>query len=232
MRLLPALLFLLTVAFTRAETVDQLVPAGEALAGWQPADGWSEAGEVVSDPENPRQFKVTAGTGILVSRGKAGYLLTQKAYRDVEVHAEFMIPEQSNSGLYFCGSHEVQIFDSFGKEPEYPGMSCGGIYPEWVKGANVRGHSPRVNVSRPAGEWQTYDVVYRAPRFDAEGNKTANARFEKVMHNGTVVHEDIEVFGTTRSGLREKAEGPLRLQGDHGPVAYRNILIRELDAAD
>ena len=136
------------------------------------------------------------------------------------------------SGLYFCGSHEVQVFDSYGKEPQYPGISCGGIYPEWVKGANVRGHSPRVNVSRPAGEWQTFDVIYRAPRFDANGKKIANARFEKVVHNGTLVLEDVEIFGTTRSGLPEKAMGPLRLQGDHGPVAYRNIRVRELEAAD
>ncbi len=228
-------LFLCTVIMATpvgAETGEQLLPAGEALAAWQSAAGWREVGQVTLDPENPRRFKVEEGTGVIVSEGKAKYLLTKQAYRDVEVHAEFVIPQQSNSGLYFCGSHEVQVFDSFGKEPQYPGISCGGIYPEWVRGANVRGHSPRVNVSRPAGEWQTFDVIYRAPRFDADGKKIANARFEKVVHNGTLVLEDVEIFGTTRSGLPEKPIGPLRIQGDHGPVAYRNIWIRKLETTD
>ncbi len=83
--------------------------------------------------------------------------------------------------------------------------------------------------SRPPFQWQSYDIIFRAPRFDADGNKIANARFERVVHNGQVVHEDVELSGPTRGAFSgEVAVGPLRLQGDHGPIAYRNIRIRPL----
>ena len=86
----------------------------------------------------------------------------------------------------------------------------------------------RVNASKPPGEWQCFDVIYRAPRFDSAGHKTRNASFEKVSHNGTTVQENIELLGPTRVGLPEQARGPLRLQGDHGPVAYRNLRVRPI----
>lgn len=206
-----------------------LTPAGQALAAWQAAKGWEEVGEVTLDPLDPKRFKTGPGRGVIVSSGKADYLLTRELYGDVELHVEFVVPSRSNSGLYFMGSYEVQILDSFGvATPEYPGNACGGIYPEWVNNANVRGHNPRLNVSKAPGEWQTLDVIFRALRFDAAGRKIANARFEKVIHNGQLVQENVEVLGTTRSGLPEKYPGPLRLQGDHGPVAYRNIRIHAL----
>jgi hypothetical protein len=199
------------------------------LAAWQPVKGWKEVGGVTLDPKDPKKLTITPGTGVIASAGKADYLLTKDNYGDVEVHVEFVVPKGSNSGVYFCGSHEVQVLDSYGvAKSSYPGNACGGVYPEWVKGRNVRGHNPRVNASKPPGEWQTFDVIYRAPRFDAAGKKIANARFEKVVHNGQIVLENIEVFGTTRSGLPEKAAAPLRIQGDHGPVALRNIQIRPL----
>jgi hypothetical protein len=204
-------------------------PAGPTSPAWQPARGWQVAGGVTLDKQDAKKFAVEPGAGVMVSVGKGEYLLTKESYGDVEVHLEFNIPKGSNSGLYFNGSYEVQVYDSFGVEKDhYPGIECGGIYPEWITNANVRGHSPLVNASLPPGQWQTFDVVFRAPRFDAAGKKTANARFVKVVHNGRLVQEDVEVFGPTRAGLPEKAAGPLRLQGDHGPVAYRNIRIRSL----
>jgi hypothetical protein len=129
------------------------------------------------------------------------------------------------------GRYEVQVYDSFGVEKDqYPGIECGGIYPRWSeqKKERIEGHSPRVNVSKPAGEWQSFDIKFRAPRFDTGGKKTENAKFVKVIHNGTVVHENVEVTGPTRATISETevATGPLRLQGDHGPVAYRNIHIK------
>lgn len=106
---------------------------------------------------------------------------------------------------------------------------CGGIYPRWLDEANVGGRSPRTNASRPAGEWQSFDIVFRAPRFDARGRKTAHARFVRVLHNGVLVHENVEVTGPTRAARLEHepeaAVGPLQLQGDHGPVAYRNLRV-------
>jgi len=122
----------------------------------------------------------------------------------------------------------VQILDSWGvKQPKFG--DCGGIYQRW-DGKNRRGfegHPPRVNASRPPGQWQTFDVIFRAPRFDSDGKKVANAKFIKVVHNGAVVHENVEVTGPTRAATfgDEKPIGPLMLQGDHGPVAYRNIRI-------
>lgn len=164
----------------RAETGMQLLPVGTALVAWQPAKGWQEVGGVTLDPAKPEKFKVEEGTGVIVSKGRAEYLMTTEQYRDVEVHVDFMITSNSNSGVYFCGSHEIQILDSFGVEkPPCPGNACGGIYPERVNGANVRGHNPLVNAALPPGEWQTFDVIYRAPRFDVDGKKTANARFVK-----------------------------------------------------
>lgn len=213
----------------RRLTARPLLTPGAALDAWQPAPGWSEVGSVALDPADPKKLASMPGQGVILSEGKAGYLLTRDAFSDVEVHVEFLVPAHSNSGVYVNGCHEVQILDSFGVEKsDYPGNECGGIYPEWVGNANVRGHTPRVNASLPPGQWQSFDIVYRAPRFDAAGKKTANGCFVKVIHNGRVVHENVEVLGTTRSGLDEVAAGPLRLQGDHGPVAYRNIRIRPL----
>ena len=206
-----------------------MMSAGKALAAWEAADGWTEVGNVRPDPRDPGHLETEPGTGVVVSQGAGQCLLTKERFGDVAVHVEFLIPRHSNSGVYFLGSHEVQVYDSFGvAKDQYPGIECGGIYPEWIDNANVRGHSPLVNASKPPGEWQSFDAVYRAPRFDAAGKKTRNARFEKVFHNGRLVQENVELFGPTRVGLPEQATGPLRLQGDHGPVAFRNIRIRVL----
>ena len=92
-----------------------------------------------------------------------------------------------------------------------------------------KGVPPRVNAARPAGEWQSLDIVFRAPRFDARGRKVANARFVRVALNGKVVHQDVEVRHPTGSAWRlkkEVARGPLLLQADHGPVAFRNVRVR------
>ena len=127
------------------------------------------------------------------------------------------------------GRYEIQIYDSYGIEKDkYPGIECGGIYGRWIKEMNVEGHSPRVNASKPPGEWQSFDITFRAPRFDASGNKTENARMVKVIHNGKIIHENVELTGPTRSALweNEKPGGPLRLQGNHGPVAFRNLWIK------
>jgi hypothetical protein len=201
---------------------------------FRPAKGWQEVANVSLDKSHPTELTSTAGTGIMLSAGKgrAGDLFTKKQYGDVELHVEFMIPAHSNSGLYLMGSYEVQVYDSYGVAKDaYPGIECGGIYPEWLHNRNAHGHSPLVNASTAPGTWQTFDVIFRAPRFDAAGKKTANARFVKVLHNGKLVQRDVEVFGPTRGGQPEKAAGPLRLQGDHGPVAYRNLRIRPLEAA-
>lgn len=87
-----------------------------------------------------------------------------------------------------------------------------------------------MNASKPAGDWQTFDITFRAPRFDAEGKKTENAKFIKVLHNGQLIHENIEMTGPTRGAKipGEAATGPILIQGDHGSVAYRKLTITPL----
>jgi hypothetical protein len=101
----------------------------------------------------------------------------------------------------------------------------------WINKKNVDGHSPAVNASKPAGEWQTFDIVFRAPRFDPSGKKTADAKVVKIVHNGKVIHENLELHAPTRGALweDEKPTGPLRLQGDHGPVAFRNLQVKSIE---
>ena len=84
------------------------------------------------------------------------------------------------------------------------------------------------NACKPAGQWQTFDIVFLAPRFDKDGKKTANARLPKVLLNGVLIHDNVELLTPTGDRWRgpEMAEGPLMLQADHGPVAFRNLKIR------
>ena len=210
---------------------------GEGMKGWkQPTAGWMNVGEAVKDPANEKLISTKPGTGILVNgkTGRTKNLFTEMQHGDCEAHIEFMVPKGSNSGVYFLARYEVQVLDSFGVEKVKHG-DCGGIYQRWDnkrKPQGYEGHPPRVNASKAPGEWQSFDVVFLAPRFDKDGKKTANAKFVKVVHNGVVVHENVEVTGPTRAAAfgDEKPTGPLMFQGDHGPVAYRNIRIRPLPA--
>jgi hypothetical protein len=126
------------------------------------------------------------------------------------------------------GRYEVQLFDSWGvKTPTFADM--GGIYQRWdeSRGAGREGYEgtpPAVNASRAPGLWQHLEISFRAPRFEGK-KKVANARFLRVVLNGVTVQENVEVTGPTRAALftDERATGPLMIQGDHGPVAVRNI---------
>jgi hypothetical protein len=194
----------------------------DVARGW---GGWRVMGDAALDPDNEKKLLAKEGEGVLFTGGGRD-LVTIREFGDCVMHAEFMVPKGGNSGIYFMGRYELQIYDSFGVEKDkYPGIENGGIYPRAVGGKD--GHSPKVNVSKAPGQWQTFDVVFRAPRFDAEGKKTANARFVKVVHNGQVIHENVEVTGPTALGgpAQEKPSGPVRIQGDHGPVAFRNVWI-------
>jgi hypothetical protein len=209
---------------------------GKNLAGWrQPTGEWQAAKGVSLDPADAKKFLVTPGTGVLVNglKGKTVNLVSAVEHGDVEAHVELCIPRQSNSGIYFMGRYEIQVYDSFGvAKDKYPGIECGGIYPRWTEArGEFEGHSPRINASKAPGEWQTFDVVFRAPRFDAQGKRSANARFVKVVHNGQLIHENVELTGPTRAATfeDEKPTGPLMLQGDHGPVAYRNLWFRKVE---
>ncbi len=205
---------------------------GKDFKGWRsPTGEWTAAQTVALSPADPGKFALIPGQGIMVNgtAGRTVDLITEGEWGDLEAHIEFCISKQSNSGVYFMGRYELQIYDSFGvAKDKYPGIECGGLYPRWINNTEVGGHSPRVNASKPPGQWQTFDVVFRAPRFDANGKKLEDARFVRVVHNGKLVHENVAITGPTRAAHfnDEKAVGPLLLQGDHGPVAYRNLWVK------
>jgi len=234
------LLALLAVAATlpavvnaRAEqTKGRVYLVGADFSGWRGNTGdWQIAGDAIVNPSNERLLSSKPGSGVIINgpTGRTTNLLSKAEFGDVRAHVEFMVPKGSNSGVYFMGRYEIQILDSWSvASPKF--SDCGGIYQRWDNNRTPKGfegHPPRVNASRPPGQWQSFDVIFRAPRFDRRGNKVAKARFEKVIHNGVVVHEDVELSGPTRASVfdDEQPRGPLMLQGDHGPVAYRNIWL-------
>jgi len=194
----------------------------------EPVGDWLIAADTMLDPNNEKALVWKAGTGVAVNgpKGRTKHLVTKAEHGDCRAHVEFMVPKGSNSGVYFQGRYEIQVLDSWGVKAPKPG-DCGGVYERWKNGKGFEGTPPKVNASLEPGQWQTFDVWFRAPRFDAAGKKTADACFVKVIHNGKVIHENQRVTGPTRSPMfeDEKPLGPLMFQGDHGPVAYRNCWI-------
>jgi Domain of Unknown Function (DUF1080) len=204
------------------------------LADWsEPHGSWYVAANVRIDPKNPRRLVGEPGHGILINgpAGRTENLISKEKFGDIEFHGDFYIPKGSNSGVKFEGLYEIQIFDSYGvKKPK--ASDCGGIYPRAEMLPTYHhiddGIPPRSNAARPPGEWQSLDIIFQAPRFDAHGEKTSNARFVKVVLNGQLIHENVEVKTPTGHAWRDKEfpTGPLLLQADHGPVAFRNIRVR------
>lgn len=173
--------------------------------------------------------RVPGGT-ILNGPGRTVNLVTDEKFGDMELYLEFMLPKGSNSGVYLHGLYEVQVFDSWGATEPVSSSDCGGIYHRWIDNRGVGGSAPSRNASRRPGEWQSFYIWFRAPRFDASGKKIENAKFVRVVHNGLSIQKNVEVDGGTRAHMEisEAPKNPLMLQGDHGPVAYRNLYWRPL----
>lgn len=230
--LVPALLLLASAVSAESPPEPlQLVDT----AAWTETGEWAIAGEVQGSTQEKKWKSVTPGTGILYNgaEGKTLNIASKGAHGDAEIEVEFMIPKSSNSGLYLMSRYEIQILDSYGKADNAITVhDCGAIYERWDESKpegskGYEGTPPSTNASSAPGTWQTYKIQFRAPRFDAEGKKTENARFIRVEHNGVVIHEDVEVTGPTRGGAEgEVASAPLIVQGDHGPVAFRKLLVR------
>jgi type 1 glutamine amidotransferase len=203
------------------------------LAPWRNTEKWFSAGDAVTSPHWDDKLMGYIGSGTIINGtdGKAQNLVTNQQFGDCALHLEFMIPKGSNSGVYLMGRYEVQIKDSENVDkPQY--SDCGGIYQRGqkidnnLKPADEKGYPPITNAASAPGSWQTFDIIFSAPKFE-NGKKIANARFDRVVLNGTVIHQNVEVFSPTRASLfnDEKPQGPLMLQGDHGPVAFRNIRL-------
>lgn len=160
-----------------------------------------------------------------------GGIFSLEEFADCQVHLEFATPinvqgkgqGRGNSGVYLMGRYEIQILDNYNNET-YPNGQCGAMYGH---------HAPLVNVCRPPGEWQTYDIVFHPPKQLADG--TVRPGSFTVLHNGVLIQDNVAVTGpgTTASPLRGLVEkGPLYLQ-DHGnPVRFRNVWVRKLNPRD
>ena len=212
--------------------------SGKDMSGWGGQDGkpseWLTVRGVVWErllgPTRLRGIAALAATILNGQGGRTANLVSEEKFGDVELYLEFLIPRGSNSGVYLQGLYEIQVFDSFGSTEEMKTSDCGAVYHRWINEQGVGGSAPSRNASRRPGEWQSFHIWFRAPRFDAAGKKTENARFLRVLHNGLTVQKDVAVDGGTRAhmAIAEAALNPLMLQGDHGPVAYRNIYVRPL----
>ena len=201
---------------------------GKDLSGWklkgndEKKSQWKAAVVTLSEKATGQLSTVDdTGTGpVALANLNAGGvdIFTEDKFGDCTVELEFMVPKGSNSGIYLMGEYEVQVLDSFGKADDK--LTEGDL------GAIYSAAKPKKNLAKKPGEWQAFKIEFQAPKFDGD-KKTAPAKFVKVTLNGEVLHENVEVKGSTGGGLtgKEAATGPLLFQGDHGPVAFRNIKI-------
>jgi hypothetical protein len=237
--------FLPSARFTTAAAAEAFRPVQEPLPVAPPPDAIVLFGDGREGPPKftamdggPPDWTIEEGTLVVTpSQRHANHLVSTETFRDADIHAEFMVhPEaEGNSGLYIHGHYEMQIYDSHGVEPP-TGQDEGSLY---------RFAPPLVNASRPAGEWQVYDIRYVAPRRDATGAIVTPGRITAWL-NGRLVQDGLE-FTEPRSPyipfkhgvtdhlreverrLLETGAGPLFLQ-DHGsPTRFRNVWIVRRD---
>jgi 3-keto-disaccharide hydrolase len=168
--------------------------------------------------------------GVATVKPDSGGIQTKQAFGSCQLHIEFATPSvvagssqgRGNSGVFLMNNYELQILDSY-QNPTYFHGQAGAIYKQ---------HAPLVNASRKPGEWQTYDVVFHAPKFDADGKLIQRAAFT-VFHNGVLIQDHVIVMGVTSHDKppyyeAHAAKMPLSLQDHHNPMRFRNIWIREL----
>ncbi len=200
------------------------------LQAFQPQKGnWAEVGNVTGNPFLKNQLSHSPGTGILVNQNTAdknSHLISLEQHGDADVELEFMMAAGSNSGIYLMGRYEIQLFDSWGvQKPAF--SDCGGVYQRWIEATSqgFDGIPPLVNACKAPGLWQKLQISFTAPKYDAKGKKIANAHVFKVYLNGAPIHRYAEFTGPTRGAAfkDEQAKGPLLIQGDHGPLAIRNL---------
>lgn len=216
------------------------IPLNDLSAFTSPTPNWQIVGNVRADLNKDNTLITDKGTGILANiplakapvDAKNPYkydLFTNLQHGDADLELDYMMAVKSNSGVYLQGRYEVQLRDSW--EIRTPNVhDNGSVYERWDEKRpdgqkGYEGHPARQNASRAPGLWQHLKISFQAPRFNANGQKTENARVIQVELNGVVIQENVELTGPTRGSAfaDEKALGPLRFQGDHGAVAIRNI---------
>ncbi len=190
---------------------------GKDLSGWEGIEG------------GPAKWTVAGGV-VTVAKGSKD-IRTRRTFGDCQLHLEWRTPtsirgegqDRGNSGVFFQGRYEVQVLDSY-KNATYSNGQAASIYKQ---------HIPLVNASRKPGEWQTYDIFFRAPRFAEDGTVLVPG-FITVLHNGVLVQDHVEIKGNTvyrgpSAYAKHNEKEPLVLQNHDAPVSYRNIWIRELE---
>jgi hypothetical protein len=231
---------------------------GKDLTGWtfrnpNARKVWVVCGNVKLDPANPARL-VPEGPGgsaeavlLCGDDGRGSDILTEELFGDYELHLEFTVPKGSNSGVYNRGLFEIQIFDSHGVN-RLAFHDCGALYERAL---------PKRNLARPPGEWQSYDITMKGKTLslvwngepvytdmDVRYGETDEAAFERLREESRALPAELKVDlkktadgrfvgffgeGGTRASLPgPDRPGPILLQGDHGPVAYRNLRIRKL----
>jgi len=190
---------------------------GKDLSHWRNAKDGTEVKWAVRD-------------GYLEVVPKTGDIATREEFGDCQLHVEWATPAvvkgdgqgRGNSGVFLMQRYEVQVLDSYQNKTYYHGQA-GSIYKQYA---------PLVNASLQPGEWQSYDIIFKAPKFDEQGKVTDRARFT-VLQNGVLIQNNVEVYGNTAHDkpalyVAHAARAPLQLQNHGDPVRYRNIWIRQL----
>ena len=193
---------------------------GKDLSRWVHKDG------------SAAKWKVENGYAEVVA--KTGNISTKEAFGNCQLHVEFAEPvpaagesqERGNSGVFPMGLYEIQVLDSY-ENKTYADGQAAAVYGQYP---------PLVNVARPPGQWQSYDIIFHGPRFDKGGKLLSTARVT-VLHNGVLVQDNVELTGPTAHGQRppyklHPEKLPLALQDNGNPLLYRNIWIRELKATE
>ncbi|QJR81353.1 DUF1080 domain-containing protein [Alteromonas pelagimontana] len=192
---------------------------GKDLSAWEALEGGKAQWKVNGD-----SFTVEPGTGDIKSK---------QSFCDIQLHVEWKTPtdveglesqQRNNSGIFLQQRYEIQVLDSYNNKT-YPNGQAGSVYKQTI---------PLVNASHPPGEWQTYDIIYNAPRF--EGKKLQTPGYVTVLHNGVLVQNHTEIQGKTewigKPSYEAHGCAPLQLQ-DHGnKVSFRNIWVREIKPLD
>ncbi len=212
------------------EPVPRLVTPGES--GAPPSDAL-----VLFEGDNLDQWQAEEGgdAAWLVEDGAmtvvpgAGDIRTRQSFSDMQLHIEWRVPEEvaaerqkrGNSGVFLMDRYEIQILDSF-DNPTYTNGQAGSVYKQ---------HIPLVNAARGPGEWQSYDIIFAAPRFDDEGQITEPVRVT-VLHNGVLIQNNVSIQGSTvfvgAPSYAAHGAAPIRLQDHRSPVSFRNIWVRQL----
>ena len=198
-----------------------------------PGGNWHIAGDVFADISKSHTMTFTPGVGVLVNLPNPTDredLYTKFKHGDIDIELDCMMAKESNSGIYLQGRYELQLLDSWAVlNPKSSDIA--GIYERYDETRpqgrqNVDGHAPRQNASKAPGLWQHFKIAFQAPRFEG-GVKVKNARIIRVELNGVLVQENIELYAPTAGAVEnnEVAEDALRIQGDHGQVAFRNMVI-------